>query len=785
MIVPNYFKLYQIVLRLTLRSSIALSFLLLMCNTFLVGQSKSGSFVPTFARKDNTTIASLTVEVKEHGWLFFRQRAGVKPNELFTTYRKAMGLRKEDEMKIRKSQKDDMGYAHNIYEQRYKGILVQNAGFSEHYKNNQVEVAHGKFIENLDIDVNPTLSEAKSLQIALDSVAAKEYAWQNSKAEKLLQIERNDPNATYFPKGELVITEIKNGVFVAQNYRLAWVFEITSSIPRKHQYVFLDAHNGEIIKISDGDNHNGPAQTLYYGSQNIDTQFQGFWYGNTFRLKADDAGRNIHTQKGLMDGSTFWSDSDELNDADDNWGNDDANSTTAHWTVSKAWDFYKGYFNRNGHDGDGALTKVVSENNNNGSFSKREGNTNVRMIFFGENPISFLQESTIDIAAHEFTHGVLSSTEGPGSKESGLGSIGENGAIAESLCDIMGLMVERYTLGESPNNLTHGEDCGHIFRKFDSRGFSQSSASSVHESLRNLPFPTIYGGSGWFDPTSNVDKGGIHHNCSVMNFWFYLLTQGGSQNFQTVSSIGYDNAAQIVYRAINCGYLSQETQFIDARVATMRAARELFGNCSDEALQVSKAWTAVGIGGVEVCPVNVYTSNYQGNEICVERLNQPYEFYANQGYNNSFTWNVPSDWSVSINGTYGSQLVVNSFGYIDPWNPPAPQIITAISSNGDVGALEVSFKVCGLPAYRVAPNNKTSNTTLKVFPNPVNHTLIINETTDEPVNLFIFDSVGKLVWTKEFSQAQKEINVSELISGYYILKSVTKSQTSTASFIKR
>ena len=264
------------------QTTLLLSFLVLNSSTSLMAQTKGSRFIPTFARKDNTAIASRTIEVKEHGWLYFRKNAKVKPNELFSTYREAMGLGKEDDMKIIKSQEDDMGYSHNIYEQRYKGILIQNAGFSEHFKNGYVEVAHGKIIEKLNIDVVPSLKEAEALQVALDSIGAKEYAWQNPKAEKALQIESNDPSATYFPKGQLVITNVKNEVFLAENYRLAWVFEVNASSPLANQYIYIDAHNGRIIKRRDMELHNGPAQTLYYGTQNIDTQFQGFWYGNQF-----------------------------------------------------------------------------------------------------------------------------------------------------------------------------------------------------------------------------------------------------------------------------------------------------------------------------------------------------------------------------------------------------------------------------------------------------------------------------------------------------------------------
>ena len=89
---PNFSKSFQ---GLTLRVLTISFFLLLFCRTFLIGQSK---FIPTFARKDNTVIASRTIEVKEHGWLYFRPHSNVKPNELFTIYRDAMGLQMDEDI---------------------------------------------------------------------------------------------------------------------------------------------------------------------------------------------------------------------------------------------------------------------------------------------------------------------------------------------------------------------------------------------------------------------------------------------------------------------------------------------------------------------------------------------------------------------------------------------------------------------------------------------------------------------------------------------------------------
>ena len=220
----------------------------------------------------------------------------------------------------------------------------------------------------------------------------------------------------------------------------------------------------------------------------------------------------------------------------------------------------------------------------------------------------------------------------------------------------MGLMVRRYTLGDSPDNLNHGVDCGTIQRKFDPRGFSDPVTGRM--------FPKYYGEPNvWLNTDAEAfDNGGVHFNCAVMNFWFYLLTNGGSGTINTsinVNSIGYDKAAQIVYRAMDYGYFTRNSMFSDARDAAMRAARELYGDCSMEEIEVSKAWTAVGIGGVKVCPVTVTGhTDLPNGTICLP-LAQNYAFQAFEFTNSTFSWSVPTDWNTQISG---NSLQVYSFG---------------------------------------------------------------------------------------------------------------------------
>ncbi len=84
-----------------------------------------------------------------------------------------------------------------------------------------------------------------------------------------------------------------------------------------------------------------------------------------------------------------------------------------------------------------------------------------------------------------------------------------------------------------------------------------------------------------------------------MNRWFHLLAEGGSGNNDNglaynITSIGKVKAANIVYLA-ETAYFIATTDYLQARVATIQAAKDLYGNTSTEANRVAAAWTAVGV----------------------------------------------------------------------------------------------------------------------------------------------------------------------------------------------
>jgi bacillolysin len=731
--------------------------------------------IPKFAQSNNRVIKDLAFNVENNGWLYFRKNSKLKGNSLFTTHREAMGLQPNDRMKLQKNWRDELGYSHSRYQQYYKSIEVMYGSFTEHFARNDdnMYLANGRIIEDLDIDISPSVRENPALENALKYLGAAEYAWQDARMERELKEEKADSNATYFPKGKLVIAPVKSEIYTKENYKLSWQFEILSSRPEAHQIIFVDAHSGKVIKVAQVGHNNGPAQLRYYGTREIDTQWRGGFHYN-FRLYANDDTRDIVTKIG---GSTLtsFSGEDNVTDADDVWNSTDTaiiNATTAHWVTSKAWDFYENTFSRWGASGTGAYLRVWSDSPG-GTQAKIKAND--WFLQYSVNP-NGNTEATLDIAGHEFTHVVLHYEDGPGSQISGPS--GENGALAESLGDIMGFMVERKTLGDNnTNNFTHGEDCGQIFRNF-------ANPSSVTDIINGVPttHPSIYNGTNWIPTNSSFDGGGIHFNCSVQNHWFYLLGNGRTGTGTGLSAIaitgiGFDKAAQIVYKSMTSGGLTQSSNFFDARISSINAATQLFGSCSIEVQQTAKAWAAVGVGSTSVCPPSISPSSPYGSVVCVNNPQYPYELFASEVPGATFTWSYPSNWSVQI---VGNQLIINNFGAI--YNGESA-VVSATSSSGQVGSIQIVFADCSNDPL-LKTKISSSNLKISLFPNPATDLLSFKSNVKKEGKIDIYDSIGRLMFTKKIGANENFVDVSTLKNGIYLLKMSIDDQFSNASFYK-
>jgi Zn-dependent metalloprotease len=259
----------------------------------------------------------------------------------------------------------------------------------------------------------------------------------------------------------------------------------------------------------------------------------------------------------------------------------------AHWGMERTHDFYTQIFNRNSYDGNSSVVK----NYMNGVFPTAFTQDNAAalpapyfsMVYGLGDGQPYSPFVGLDVMGHEFTH-MVTETNGHG----GLEYQDESGALNESFSDIMGTCIEFFAEGADANwNI--GEDCF-----FPSTSNSLRSMSNPKSA--DMPQPDTYEGQYW-------DLSDPHFNSGVQNKWFYLLVKGGTgtndknDNYH-VYGVGIERAEQIVYRNLTT-YLTPTATFLDAYNGSVHAAKDLYGETSNEYHSVKNAWYAVGIGDAD------------------------------------------------------------------------------------------------------------------------------------------------------------------------------------------
>lgn len=127
-----------------------------------------------------------------------------------------------------------------------------------------------------------------------------------------------------------------------------------------------------------------------------------------------------------------------------------------------------------------------------------------------------------DVVGHEMGHGVTERT-------SGLVYWGQSGAINESLSDIFGEIIDHRNVGpgDTPTNFQLGEDLpiGAIRDVANPPAFNdpdRTGSPLYRKEVCNACYP---------------DNDGVHSNSGVSNKAFYLASQGGTFNGQTITGI--------------------------------------------------------------------------------------------------------------------------------------------------------------------------------------------------------------------------------------------------------
>ncbi|KUN05854.1 flagellar biosynthesis protein FlgM [Streptomyces yokosukanensis] len=281
------------------------------------------------------------------------------------------------------------------------------------------------------------------------------------------------------------------------------------------------------------------------------------------------------------------------------WGNGTTSNRAsaaadAQYGITKTLDFYKNTFGRKGIANNSKAAQGMVHWGNKVANAFWDPTCNCMLYGDGDGQTFKKPLVVLDVTGHELTHGVVDATAKlePTYVDSDGNQYGEPGALNESLADIFGSNVEFYAKNakDTPDYLI-GEKLG-LAQKF----------------LRRLDHPSLDKLEGTIDYwSSDTYYTEVHAGSGVSSHAYYLLAEGSGKktingvaydsptyNRSTVTGIGRTKATAIFYRALT-RYMVSTTDFHDARVATLKAAKDLYGANSTEYKTVDKAWGAVNV----------------------------------------------------------------------------------------------------------------------------------------------------------------------------------------------
>lgn len=527
------------------------------------------------------------------------------------------------EFVLKSSTTDKHNMTHEEYSRSYKGVPIDLEVYKIHFKNNYIVSANGEY-SPIQLNEQATkISADEAFQKALDHIQATTYAWES--------------NEQLNPKTAPQLVILPATLTQDQQAKYAYKIDVFAVKPLSRHWVYIDAITGQVLFkdpiIKHAERHNskdpstdilpekkssvlveGNGDTRYSGNQILETT-QG--QDGLYILK--DQIRNIHV---LNANQTDFNNITEFTDDDNVWSEAEYNNAYKDnaaldvlWGMGKTYDYFKEKFDRDSYDDLGApligYVHVDYQYNNafwSGSYmGYGDGSSN------GEEGNGIFDALTsLDVTAHEIGHGICQET-------ADLIYERESGALNEGFSDIWRAAVEFYGAPNDPN-----KDTWLIGEEIDRRTGSVGLRSMKNPKIKFMPNtyegqywrPTTVEGCPYPDMYEN-DYCGVHTNSSVLNHWFYLLSEGGSgtndNNYAyEVEGIGIENAAEIVYCSLT-SYLTYNSKFEDAKDFTMQCASNIFGEES-EALQSTKdAWAAVGLKEDE----ELFTHDFKTEKIII------------------------------------------------------------------------------------------------------------------------------------------------------------------------
>ncbi|HLO60614.1 MAG TPA: M4 family metallopeptidase [Bacteroidales bacterium] len=500
-------------------------------------------------------------------------QAGISAEEKFYRFLESTKnisgiLNPRESFRITARHTDDLGITHIRSVQQYKGIEVYGTESTWHLDAQKERFTGSFFKLKTDIDVKPLVTSTSGISKVMADLKKNTVVRDlNADEKKLLHYDA--------PTSELIIVD------KGQNeYRLAWVISVRPNLVQEWKY-FIDARTGEILRKYNNTQSDGPTTANSTDLNNVNRSLNVYLEQGTYYLiNMAETMYNNQSGEGMImtldanNTSTVNLNYNYVTCADNLWSQKQS-AVSAHYNAKLAYSYFLSKFGRNSLNGQGgniiSLVNVADEDGG----SMENAFWNGQAIFYGNGGSYFKSlAGGLDVAAHELGHGVVSNT-------ANLEYQGQSGAINESFADIFGIMVDRedWLIGEDVVKPAHFPSGALRSMADPHNGGSQTDMYWQPAHLSEM-----YLGS--------QDNGGVHINSGIPNRAFYLFA----------TAVGKDKAEQVYYRAL-AEYLTKTSQFIDLRIAVVQAAKDLYGNSSNEAVKAGEAFDVVGIQ--EDSPVDV------------------------------------------------------------------------------------------------------------------------------------------------------------------------------------
>lgn len=378
-------------------------------------------------------------------------------------------------------------------------------------------------------------------------------------------------------------------------YLVSW---LAASKEPSRPFVMIDAQSGSELKRWEGINHQdatGPGGNLKTGK---------YFYGADFGpLKVDDSCRmsssnvdTINLNHATSGGAVHQFSCPENRVKEINGAYSPLND--AHYFGNVVFDMYRNWYNTAPLSFKLKMRVHYGRNYENAFWDGSQ-------MTFGDGATTFYPLVSLDVAAHEVSHGF---TE----QNSGLVYSGQSGGINEAFSDMAGEAAENYMKGS--NDWLVGAQ---IFKG--------------NGSLRYFEDPTR-DGSSIGHASDYYDGIDVHHSSGVYNRAFYLLANTGGWNTRKAFE---------VFVLANRLYWGANTSFDQGACGVTRAATDLGYSLTD----VATAFTAVGVNAS--CGATPQPDKVLQNGVAVTNLT------AAKGGKLNYTVEVP---------TGKSQLVITSSG---------------------------------------------------------------------------------------------------------------------------